>query len=591
MSSYHDWRQRITNTLGLKSWNYGPINQSDQGDLQQRPSSRSKFLKIAGGLVFFWLIVLAITTPHNEEIFELVFRNTTAPSYLHVLLPANEGNGDFCKTLFSAAALDYPTPRIINWGEDYKDLDIAYGGAHIAKIEGILGFLRQLGPQSDEELVLVVDGYDTWFQLRPSVLVDRYHAINDRANNRLASRMGYNLMNATGVPIHQSIVFAAQKRCYPATDDDPECYAVPESDLPTDVYGPLTDRVSYNEESSFNKYRQRYLNSGTIMGPVGDMKHVFEAALIKAKEMSADTGSEQAAFASLFGAQEYHRERIRQDNLTDWQKFTSNFYRYHRDDILAEHQTRKRPPPTDDLASHEFGIGLDYRGELSLPTVYSEDDAIWLSYASASSIRDAAQQAGVPAPDPPRVMHLAEDIKRSTPPFWTADYTGQTFVPVDKDWSDVKLFTNVWTGISPVTITHQTSHTRTPKGQTPPPRTHLRGSWSDMFFHPYLRQILETKAKAYRMPAAYSRGQEWWGPIDERGGFRVEMGQLPGHWLGWDRDEVCGTGDIAKEVLGDGRGSWRNPVWYLEWGQEQEGLERWVEMEGADEGEADGTQE
>jgi hypothetical protein len=575
MSNYHDWRSLISGLVGSRSWAYHPVNQSEAGEISQKSSSRWRFAKIAVGIALLWIIALAIATPYKEEILDLVFFNTTKPSYFHVLLPANEGNADLCKTLFSAAALDYPTPRMINWGEDYKDLDVAYGGAHIAKIEGILGFLRQLGLQSDNEMVLVADGYDTIFQLRPSVMLDRYHAINDRANRRIASRMGYRAMNASEVPIHQSIVFAAQKSCHPATEDDPECYAVPESDLPTDVYGPLTDRLSGDEETAFSKYRQRYLNSGTIMGPVGDMKRVFEAALVRAKEMPVDTGSEQAAFAALFGAQEYQREAIRERYLTGWKKFSK---RDARDSILAEHPSHKRPELTDNTAAHEYGIGLDYRGELSLPTVFAENDAIFLTYSSASSIREAAQKAGVPAPDPPRVLHLDEDIKRSTPPFWTADYTGQTFVPEDKEWSDVPLFTNIWTGISPATIVHPTSHSHLPKGQRPQ-KSQIRMNWRDLYFFPYLRQILETKAKAYRMPTAYSRGQEWWGPIDERGGFRIEMGQMPGHWLDWDSDRVCGTREISEEVLGDRRGNWVNPVWYLPWGGENEGLERWVKQE------------
>lgn len=569
MSKFTSWKDSVVDSIGFKEWGYDSLNQSE-GDAPQQPSARRKFLKVAGGLALFWVIILAIATPYSDDIVDLIFHNSTQPSYFHLLIPANQGTPDVCKTLFSAAALDYPTPRVINWGKEYKDPDIAYGGAHIAKIDGILGFIRQLGPLSENELILIVDGYDTWFQLRPSVLIDRYHAINDRANARIASRMGPDAMRSLNKPIKQTVVFAAQKRCWPATQDDPECYAVPESDLPTDVYGPLTDRDSGDQEAPFRKYRQRYLNSGTIMGPVKDIKRVFEAALEKAKVQSAETGSDQAAFAAVFGEQEYQREVIRARNLTSWQKFSSKFYRDYRDEILADHPTRKRPEVDDRVAT--FGIGLDYRGELSLPTVFSEDDAVWLKYSSAASVREAAQKAGVPAPDPPRVGHLAQDIKESTPPFWTCDYTGQVPVP-DKAWSEVNIFTNLWTGISPVTVHHN--------ARAQGLKSRIRTTWADTWFFPYLRELLKTKANTFRAPVAVSRGQEWWGPIDERGGIRIEVGSLPGDWAPWESDLVCGTSEIANEVFQDKRGPWQNPIYFLPWpnDEQQQQIDKLIELE------------
>lgn len=572
MSIINRWKDSISQSLGQRSWSYDRLGQSEGADATREwPTSRQKFFKIAGGLALFWIIILAITTPYSAAITDLVFHNSTKPSYFHLLIPANEGSPNVCKTLFSAAVLDYPTARVVNWGKEYEDPDVAFGGAHVAKIEGILGFLRQLGPGSDHEMTLIVDGFDTWFQLRPSVLLDRYHEINDRANRRIAARLGPQALNATGTPIRQTVVFAAQKRCYPATQDDPECYAVPESDLPLDVYGPRTDADSGDPEAPFAKYRQRYLNSGTIMGPVGDLRRVFEAALIKAKEMPAATGSDQAAFASVFGQQEYQREVIRARNLTSYQRFSSRLYHDPRDDVLADHPTHKRMDPAEG-APFEFGIGLDYRGELSLPTVFSEDDAVWLDYSSATSIREAAQKAGVPTPDPPRVSHLPEDIKMSTPPFWTADYTGKTPVP-DKEWSEVKLFTNVWTGISPVTVHHN--------ARAQGLKSRIRTTWSDTWFFPYLRDLLISKANSYRMPVAVSRNQEWWDPIDERAGIRIEVGSLPGDWGSFESDEVCGSSDVANEVFRDGRGTWKTPIYWLSWNndEQREALDLWAQRE------------
>jgi hypothetical protein len=568
MSQASSWKDSFYNRLGLKERRYDQLNQSDASspDTPQpsQNTARRKFIKVAGGLALFWILILALATPYSDDITDYIFSNNAKPAYFHVLIPANKGSPEVCKTIFSAALLDYPTPRLINWGKEYEDPDVAYGGAHIAKIEGVLEFLNLLGPPSDEEMVLIIDGFDTWFQLRPSTLLDRYHAINDRANKRIAARIGSAGMKSTERPIRQTVVFAAQKRCWPASQDDSECYAVPESDLPTDIYGPLTDQDSGDQEAPFTKYRQRYLNSGTIMGPVGDIKRIFNAALVKAKEQPASRGSDQAAFAALFGAQEYQRELIRAEHLTSWQKFWAKLYHDGRDEILTDHPTHKKPElaTSSDPLANEYGIGLDYRSELSLPTVFSEDDAIWLSHSSAADIRSAATKAGVPIPDPPRVSHLPQDIVQSTPPFWTSDYTGGARVPASKSWADISLFTNLWTGVSPVTI-HHNAHAYGLKSR-------LRTTWRETWYFPYLREILKTKAVAYRMPVAVSRGQEWWDPIDERAGVRFNDGHLPGGWRDWDSDELCGTSEIAEGVFGDGWGKWVNPTYYLSWNNDEQ---------------------
>lgn len=92
--------------------------------------------------------------------------STSDKGRLHLLVPATSSNADLCKLLLSAQVLGYPSPQLINYG-DVEDLEDAYK-QHLAKVGGILKYLEQLDTSGDEyaeEMVLIVDGYDIWFQV------------------------------------------------------------------------------------------------------------------------------------------------------------------------------------------------------------------------------------------------------------------------------------------------------------------------------------------------------------------------------------------------------------------------------------------
>ncbi|RYP49475.1 hypothetical protein DL768_004834 [Monosporascus sp. mg162] len=556
MSPASRWKDRIYESIGLKEWKYDRLDQTDDPDRQEHqpqqqsrhdaspvtPSSRSKVLKVGAAVfVVFVFLVLIFRPSSTNKISNLAFTSEIRSSYFYLLLPAAAGSPDFCKTLFSASVLGYPTARIINWKKTFQDSHLPHGGHDLAKVQGIHDFLKQLGSGTDNDLILIADGYDTWFQLRPSVLIDRYYAINDRANKRLYKELG------SKARISQRVIFSAQKRCSSDNPDHLECYAIPESDLPHDIYGPHTDKDG--DGSGTN--RQRYLNAGTIMGHVGDVRKIFEAAVEDAKDHKYRTDTE--VFARMFGKQEYQRELIRSRNRGMWYKLKSWFSRGDpRDDITSPHPTRERParggnPPPD------YGIGLDYYGEISQPAEYDEGDVAWVAHNSSQKIKKMARRPGIPTDIP-------KEVKRSTPPFWTPDYTGFVQAPAEQDWSQVPLFTNLWTGVAPVAV-------RQSPAEDDKRNPVVSQTWNKSWFFPYLRQMLVAYSKAPRMPHAVVEGvdgrtEEWWGPNDGRGGVFIETGSLPGEWQFWHG--VCGTEDVAKEVLADGRGPWRNPRWMLD---------------------------
>ncbi|KAG8531232.1 uncharacterized protein KY384_004590 [Bacidia gigantensis] len=195
------------------------------------------------------------------------------------------------------------------------------GGTHMAKISSTLAHLQTLPPTHDDDLILMIDAYDIWFQLPPSVLISRYFSINAHANKRLSSRLGATAIR--GESISQTIIFGAGKRCAPNQIHTIACYPIPDSPLPDDLYFANTDTDLGQSEHYFHK--QRWLNSGSIMGPVGDLRRLFTRAeeLMKAlprkdpedngSQGSADSyhGSDQSVFARIWGEQEFQREGIR----------------------------------------------------------------------------------------------------------------------------------------------------------------------------------------------------------------------------------------------------------------------------------------
>lgn len=114
----------------------------------------------------------------------------TSPSF-HLLIPASDSNTDLCKTLLSAFALGYPAPTLVNWGKEYEDkmLDgkkiFKGSGGRTAKIRGVFDFLNDRTKVKDDDLVLITDGYDIWFQLPPDIMLERYHTLVEESNKRL----------------------------------------------------------------------------------------------------------------------------------------------------------------------------------------------------------------------------------------------------------------------------------------------------------------------------------------------------------------------------------------------------------------------
>lgn len=95
---------------------------------------------------------------------------------LRILLPATDPNLNLCKTLLSAAILDYPTPVLVAWNEKYDKCMSSWtrpyqrilltiiawllgGGSHIAKISRVLDKLKVIEKENKDDIVLMMDAY------------------------------------------------------------------------------------------------------------------------------------------------------------------------------------------------------------------------------------------------------------------------------------------------------------------------------------------------------------------------------------------------------------------------------------------------
>lgn len=311
-----------------------------------------------------------------------------------------------------AGALGYPAPILINWEKNFTTEGQFAGGSHLGKITGISDYLDGLKPEQEEDIVVVVDGYDVWLQLRPQTLLDPFFDINRRANERIAKELGE---TAAQHGIKQTIVFGSQKRCWPWSESDPPCYAVPFSTLPEKVYGPETDQDIGDLEWPYHNFRPRFLNSGIVVGTVGSLRKLFIETKYRMENIEGESnfGSDQYIFSHVFGDQEVWRESLRLQSSQASQEPLHPSNPKHIEEVRRK--ASERP-----FGNLEFGIGLDYESAIGINTVFSERDTEFLTWSNQSSLRAAEEAVGVPSGSEHGHMHdLPLDITETMPPFWT----------------------------------------------------------------------------------------------------------------------------------------------------------------------------
>lgn len=131
------------------------------------------------------------------------------------------------------------------------------------------------GCTDEHDLAVLVDAYDIWFQMPPSVLIERYHRLNNEANKRIRREWQAAQQNSTFdfpmSPPEQSIIVTTAKDCQPdwESGSDPHYAHWPQSPMPSNLYGEGTNQVLpllFDPARKYRKIRPRCINSGMIMG-------------------------------------------------------------------------------------------------------------------------------------------------------------------------------------------------------------------------------------------------------------------------------------------------------------------------------------
>ncbi|KAF2690128.1 hypothetical protein K458DRAFT_412951 [Lentithecium fluviatile CBS 122367] len=470
----------------------------------------------------------------NGEIDLVPAHLTKATPNFHLLMPALDEDDEFCRTTLSAMILNYPPPTIINF---YDQLDtLAEGGK--AHLEGILNYLKDGKMVNEEDLVLIVDGRDTWFQLPSDVFIRQYQNVLEDANKRLASRYRSNFT--------QTIVFGALKTC---EGEDLACKYFPQSMLPGDIYGKGTGKVVENTPAS-------YLNADMVMGPVGDLRALYEAAIKVFEEKKSQQATVQSVMATLFGEQQMARQAQRKRVMK----------RIFNETVKGGRQ-------------HEFKIGLDYTHTLFQPLTHcATGELVPLIHDNSTDLSHSHHHG---TPTPPLIIPSA--LQQAKLPFWTPDFAAHNPSPNEKPayidkleiniqldslkprnttWEQIKLIQNTYTGAIPATF-HVNNRPASQIFHHSKRATHKRPStkdisWKSLWYAGYERALLRKYFRNPQSPVGYHTaaigGDRLWDLRGGRGGVWTEK---EGLWLPWGEvDGVCGSVRQMRRVFGDERGVW-----------------------------------
>ncbi|KAI9785671.1 MAG: hypothetical protein M1835_003255 [Candelina submexicana] len=459
----------------------------------------------------------------------------------HLLIPASRTTPELCKTLISANILNYPPPILVNFGKDFNDADSNHTGSHTGKLRGVLDHLRDDRQIHDEDIVLVIDGYDVWFQLPPETMIERYYGLLNKANARLKKE--YHVL-AREAPVHnhstqaftfsQTVVYGADKACWPNPPEDPACADIPASTLPRKIYGLRTDK-----DSDDYLVRPRYLNSGTVIGPASDLKAIHKYAVDKVETENRGVIGDQFVLSEIFGEQEAQRRKTLNSRQT-----ASAWFRWRgprSDPSAASADATTTNNSSDPHQGHEFNIGLDYESALFQTMTHSHEDLEFIIYNSTTHHSPSQKPRTSP---PHHHLQLPLDIQDSTPPLPSNITTTNPIhafspnldiLPNTLSWLNIPLATNLYASSIP-TLLHFNGD-----------KSYLNTWWPRMWYHPYGRALLRQHIRTPQRPIVVG-DEVWWDRRGGKGGAWTDTGR----WMDWG--EVCGG--FEESVFGDGLGRW-----------------------------------
>ncbi|EQB58050.1 hypothetical protein CGLO_01764 [Colletotrichum gloeosporioides Cg-14] len=481
-----------------------------------------------------------ISTAQLESLKAPVNVDTGGSRRLRLFMPADGPKINLCKTTISAVALGYPMPTLLNWNGEFNRPDWHFAGSHIAKLESLLAVIDALYEEDDgvneNDLVLLVDAYDIWFQLPPSVLIERFHRLNRHADARVEKQWEEHGFKEDFPipPPKQNIIVTTAKDCQPdwESGSSPRYEYWPDSPLPADFYGEGTDEILpyvFDSARKYKKIRPRCVNSGMIMGKIGALRGALQSAKKKVEKAAMDgrqLWSDQALFAEVIGDQEMWRSWMR-GLASTWNGTASH------------DQPRDMPPHVRDIANSalegkkfEFGIGLDYEFATIPPTCSSEDDGFFVRLDDTEMVKKESEKAGVTGGV--RVKGIPPELTDAEGPL----------PGLGSSWGKVPLYTDFFFGTTPVGIHHNAYVF----GLKP---WRLEHWWNMTWYYPHLRQLVTKALRSNgkltpltRLPLRENDGNEmvYWASDNDEKTAKVFDGSNQTHAsISWDG--LCQKGD------------------------------------------------
>ncbi|PVH94296.1 hypothetical protein DM02DRAFT_693476 [Periconia macrospinosa] len=484
--------------------------------------------------------------------------NKATPNF-HLVMPATEDGVEFCKTTLSAMILNYPPPTIVGLNEKFESAE----DKEKARLSEIHRYLTSEKLVNDEDMMLIVDGRDTWFQLPSDVLIRQYQHLLEDVNARL--------LRLYGDRFKQTIVFGATKTC----ERDVACQHMPEPMLPSNIYGPDTGK-------EIRMTPARYLDSTMLMGPVKDLRRLYQEAVQVMEAGESQTRTVQSVMATIFAKQEMARDKHRKKyKITH---ATNILYNWFDTSIVAVENSQKETEGELTLQEdheYEMMIGLDYAHTLFQPFENCAKNEL-LSLFHDESV-DLSKHHHKGTPTPPLTIPIA--LHDSIPPYWTPDFSRNNPSPNEKPvyidrleyqedidklpnretpWESTSLVQNTYTGTIPALFRIDDDESAQLPGlttaDTPASRLPLSSniSWTSFWYAGYERALLRNYFRIPQSSVGYHNvavgGDRLW---DQRGGRGGIWTAKEGLWLPWGEvDGVCGSLELLKAVFTDGKGVW-----------------------------------
>lgn len=224
---------------------------------------------------------------------------------------------------------------------------------HLAKLRTIQKYLQALPAEDDDDLVLIIDGYDIMLQLPVEIMIERYFTIRQDADARLADRFNMTVSELHKKGMRNTIFWGADKLCWPIEWAAPRCWVVPSSHLGDHAFGPNQG------DGSMSTNDPKWLNSGTVLAPVGDLRtyiNITMAEIARTYDPEFENKeSDQFYLANVWARQEYQRAK----------KLQALHETPERAKWLAGDDDHKVPDPeTIPGEQTEFHVAIEYESSL-----------------------------------------------------------------------------------------------------------------------------------------------------------------------------------------------------------------------------------